>query len=769
MTSRQSKKSNPFALMLKHLKLANPRYPHFLKSAKFRYTILILLVLFITSFTTLYFFILKDIPSPQKLQSNPYPVSTKIFDRNGKLLYEIYAEQNRTPITLTELPTYIKQATIAIEDKNFYEHQGFVLSSLTRATINNIKFTYCQLPFTNCQVNLQGASTITQQLVKNALLTPERTFQRKIKEFLLTLAVETLYTKDQILEMYLNQIPYGGTSYGLEAASQVYFAKNARDLTLAEASILAGLPVAPSRYSPFGSNPQAYKQRQQAVLRRMLEDQYISQEQLDEAINQTITFNSNRQIIKAPHFVLWVKDQLIEEYGSQLVETGGLRVITTLDLNIQEIAQATVSAEIAKLKSNNISNGGAIVTNPINGEILSMVGSINYFDTSIDGNVNITTSYRQPGSSIKPINYLLAFTQYQLSPANIIADIPTCFQTPGQPLYCPQNYDNSFHGPVSLRASLANSYNIPAVKLLTFNSIDSFISISQALGITGWNDQSRFGLSLTLGAGEVRMIDLAQAYSTIANLGVKVPFNPILEVTDYKGQVYLKRKCQTPEPNLLTQADIEIGFSTDCQATRVILPQPAFLTDHILKDQNARNPTFGSSLNISNRKDVAVKTGTTNNLHDNWTIGYTNTRLTAVWVGNNDNQPMSRLVSGTTGAAPIWKNIMNIITKDQPQTTHAPPEEIVGMNVCSLTGSLPEADCPQTFDFFFESNQPQQSLGLIREWPIDKTTQSPFKPETPQENLEMQIRPITFDILGDPICIDCPYQLQSSIIKYPQL
>lgn len=701
-------------------------------------------------------FILKDLPSPTSLGENPYAISTHIYDRNGTPLYEIYANQNRTPVKLEEIPDYMKQATIAIEDKDFYKHQGIDIIGMARGLS---RF------FTRGRA--QGGSTITQQLVKNALLTPERSLQRKLKEIILTLAVEFMYTKDQILEMYLNQIPYGGTAYGIESAAETYFNKHAKDLTLPEATILAGLPQAPTRYSPYGSDPNAYKNRQKAVIGRMQEDGYLSPEQAQQTAETTVEFATPTNLIHAPHFVLWIKELLVEKYGEAMVETGGLRVTTSLDLSLQETAEATVSAEVAKLEKYDASNGAAIVTNPLNGQVLAFVGSADYYNDDIDGKVSIPLRYRQPGSSIKPINYTFAFHQYGYSPGNIAGDVPTCFTSAGSKPYCPRNYDGRFHGPATIRQSLSNSYNIPAVKLLARNGVVNFINFAKELGITGWDDPSRYGLSLTLGGGEVRMVDMAVAYSSIANLGVKVPLHPILKVTDYTGKVLEELNCNGIDPTNLIESDAEQAFSPDCQATRVMPPGPPYLTTSIMTDQNARASTFGSTLNISKHPDVAVKTGTTNDLKDNWTIGFTHERMVLVWVGNNDNTPMNRIASGITGAAPIWRGIISTTLADIEPIQLNPPAGIYGTQICALTGQLPVEGCPTSFDFYPENSRPQEATPITRPWPIDKTTGGPSRPDTPPENIEMQDKQIVFDILGNPICLDCPMETQGHTVNYP--
>jgi len=388
----------------------------------------------ITVFVAIFAYFIKDLPSPKNLTSQEnFAVSTQIFDRNGKLLYEIYADENRIPIKIEDLPPYVGQASIAIEDKNFYKHFGFDIEGILRAVKNNITGD-----------RLEGGSTITQQLVKNALLTPERSLNRKIKEATLSIMTEIIYSKQEILEMYLNYISYGGTAVGIESAAKKYFDKSAKDLTLAEAAMLAGLPQAPSLYSPFGSDPERAKARQAEVLRRMAEDGYITPLEAENAKSETLQFALKKTDIKAPHFVFYVKDLLYQEFGEEMVEKGGLRVTTSLDLDLQEAAQASLSAELESLARLKVSNGAAMVTKPNTGEILAMIGSKNYFDTEHDGQVNVTIAYRQPGSSIKPIVYGTAFQEKKLNPGTILLDIPTCFKQPNQIDYCPKNYTGDF-------------------------------------------------------------------------------------------------------------------------------------------------------------------------------------------------------------------------------------------------------------------------------------------------------------------------------------
>jgi penicillin-binding protein 1C len=732
----------------------------------------IILILVLSSFFI--YLVVGDLPSPAKLSSQAYPVSTQIFDRNGILLYEIYADRNRTPITLNSLPPYIKQATISIEDKDFYHHIGFSLQGITRALKNTL--------FNN---RLQGGSTITQQLVKTSLLTPERTIQRKIKEAILTIGTEFFYSKDQILEMYLNNIPYGGTAWGIESAAKTYFGKSAKDLSLAEAALLAGLPAAPSKYSPFGSNPGFALSRQQEVLRRMAEEKYITKEQADSAAGQELQFNTEAIPIKAPHFVLYVKDLLTEKYTAQRVERGGLRVITSLDLNLQTDAESSVAAQLKSLEKLKVGNAAALITKPDTGEILAMVGSRDYFDNEHGGQVNVTLRPRQPGSSIKPLNYVTALQLKKATAATMFLDLPTCFSALNQPPYCPKNYDGSFHGPVQLRFALGNSLNIPAVKTLALNSLESFIATASAMGISTFNDPSQYGLSLTLGGGEVTMMDMATAFGVLANQGIKVPLHPILQVTDWQNNLLenyqaadiqtsvqaLNHDDQYSEPG----ASQTLNF-TDVSATltRVLNRAPAYIISHILLDNNAREAAFGpkSKLIIPNQV-VSVKTGTTNSLRDNWTIGYTPHYLVAVWVGNNDNSPMNPyLVSGVTGAAPIWNDLMTNTLKDQPSLWPEKPDDVLGRTVCTTSGlvSHPDYPCSVRNEFFWTGSEPGTFDPAKKDIVIKNDTGLPASPGD-TENTHTENHTLLSDPIVQDYCADCtrPLDDQGKPIPVPAI
>ena len=711
-----------------------------------RWVRLVLLCIFLVGLAG-FLYLLRDLPSPTNLQtSESYAVSSQIFDRNGTLLYEIIGDEHRIPIHLSDLPEHVTQATIAIEDQNFYTHWGFDLGGIVRALKANI---------TGSQV--QGGSTITQQLVKNALLSREKTFTRKIKEGVLAMITELIYTKAEILEMYLNYISYGGTAVGIEAAAQTYFDKSAKDLTLAEATLLAGLPQAPTKYSPFGSTPEKGTERQKAVLRRMAEDEYITKIQEAAAASEPLQFAISRSDIRAPHFVFYVRDLLYEEFGIDMVERGGLRVTTTLDLDLQTVAEASLSAELATLEHYQVSNGAALVVKPNTGEILAMVGSRDYFASEHDGQVNVTLAERQPGSSIKPLMYATAFQDKTLNPGSILIDAPTCFTSAGQKPYCPKNYDGSFSGPVTVRRALANSLNIPAVKALRTIGVERFMAVAQRLGITTWTDPSRYGLSLTLGGGEVRMIDMAQAFGTLANEGVKVPLSPLLKIEDYKGTVYreLDREKRVADLEFLSEySEQSVG-----DLTRVMDRAPAYLVSHILQDNAARQQAFGlhSELVIPNQI-VSAKTGTTNDLRDNWTIGYTPEYLVATWVGNNDNTRMDgRVVSGITGAAPIFNDIMRFILTDKEPVWQTKPPDVLSAQVCAHGQPQQPGDQCQARDqeLYWDQSVPSRSLAVRKQTWVDPTTGLPPKPGEQIDGLVLEERSLYQDPVTDYYCSDC--------------
>lgn len=630
----------------------------------------------------------RDLPSPEKLTSRKVDVSTRILDRKGQVLYEVYKDVNRSLVRLDEVPSPVVAATLATEDADFYLHQGFDPLAIFRALKNIVFFR-----------NIQGGSTITQQLVKTALLSRQRSLVRKIKELVLSIQIERLYNKDQILQIYFNEVPYGGTAWGISAAAELYFGKKVSDLSLPEAALLAGLPQSPSAYSPFGKEPQKARERQRYVLYLMEsrgwvgkdgKRNFLSHAEAEKARKTPLEYIKPGKGINAPHFAFYVKRLLEDKYGADLVATGGLQVTTTLDLDFQNKAQAIVHDEVEKVKALKVGNGALTALDPGSGEILAMVGSKDYFDESNDGNFNVAVDgLRQPGSSIKPLTYATAFSR-GLTPATLVLDVPTTFPggEAGKP-YQPVNYDGRFRGPLSLRDALGNSINVAAVKILRIVGVASVIDKAKALGITTLQDPRRYGLSLTLGGGEVPLLQMTAAFAAFANGGTKVAPVAILEVKDSKG-------------NILESYHPQVG-------SRVWSPEVSYLISDILADDNARAQVFGhnSLLNIP-KFNVAVKTGTSNDKRDNWTIGYTPFIVLGVWVGNNDNTPMdAKLASGITGAAPVWNKAMREFLKDKKNTPFEKPEQVVEMEVDGLAGGLPFEGRPTKSEIFVAGTQPQ--------------------------------------------------------------
>lgn len=621
------------------------------------------------------------LPSPDKVIRRE-GFSTKILDRNGKPLYDIFDNERRTPIVISDMPLYLKQATIAIEDKNFYTHSGFDILGTLRGLSRVITRGYAQ-----------GGSTLTQQLVKNVLLTSERSALRKIKEFILAVQIERKYTKDEILQMYLNEAPYGGTAWGVESASETYFGKNAKDLNLVESAILAGFPQLPSKYSPYSSTPQAYVDRTTNVLRRMREDGYITKDQEEAALAEVsdFKFQSKGSSFKAPHFVQYVQKILEERYGASVIEQGGLKVTTTLDLELQEKAEDIVFDEISKVENQRITNGAAVVLNSETGEILSMVGSKRFDDPNYDGQVNVTVALRQPGSSFKPFTYVTALKEGYTA-STILIDVETTFPGgEGLPDYKPVNYDGKYRGPVQLRFSLGNSFNIPAVKLISMVGIKDVLETAYDMGITSLpptkETLARVGLSLTLGGGEVRLLDLTGAYSAFFNGGTKAEPIAILKVEDNDGKVLEEIKPK--------------------RGKKVISPEEAFIISNILSDNEARKEIFGTNslLNIPGRQ-IAVKTGTTNDKRDNWTVGGNKERAVGVWVGNNDNSPMLNVASGISGASPIWRRMLLESLEGTDPVNFEAPNGIVTVEVDSMSGKLAHDGFPSRSEFFIKGSEP---------------------------------------------------------------
>lgn len=720
----------------------------YLFSHKKRVALVVGIVMFLC-FVGLAFFILKDLPSPSKLtDTSIMPFSTHIYDRRGTQLYEIFREQNRTPIKLSELPDHVKWATISIEDKNFYSHQGV---SIVGGMLRAVKETLLRK-------KLQGGSTITQQLVKSALLTSERTIQRKVKEIILALLVERTYTKDQIIEMYLNQVPYGGTAWGIEEAAKLYFNKRAKQLTVAQAALLAGLPQAPSNYSPY-VNPQAAINRQRVVLQQMYAEKHIDKKTYEKALKEKMVFTRPKNSILAPHFVFYIKSLLEQEYGIKRVQEDGLKVYTTLDYSIQKDAEKILKEELDAVKEYNIGNGALLVTRPSTGEILTMIGSKDFFDGGY-GAYNVTTALRQPGSSIKPLNYAMGIERKLVTPGTMFLDVPTCFSVAGQKGYCPVNYDGKFHGPTHLRFAMANSYNIPAVKMLALNGVKDFVASASAYGLKTLKDPSKYGLSLTLGGGEVRMTDMAQAFSAFPNEGISKSLVGILKVTDRFGKVLYEYK----DMNYVKDVSKPLAYPNflHINGKRVFSKETSYLISHMLLDNGARSASFGSSsyLVVSGHQAVSVKTGTTDDLRDNWTVGYTPNFLTLVWVGNNDGKPMNPyLVSGVTGAAPIWNKVMKRVLKDQKDLWPQKPDTVVGLEICTVTGLRPTMNpdgtksCETRFEYFAKGTEPKEQGVIKRHIMVDKSTQKMASPGQ-TDNIEDQEKTVVEDSFST-YCVDC--------------
>lgn len=602
----------------------------------------------------------RNLPNPNQLLNREVAQSTKIYDRTGEnLLYEISGNQKRTLVALNDIPVYVKQATIAIEDKNFYEHGAFSIWAMIRTAITNVIFN-----------RSAGGSTLTQQFVKNAVLTPEKTITRKIKELVVSYRLEQKFSKDEILQMYLNEIPYGSTAYGVEAASQKYFGKSVKDVSLAEAATLAAIVQAPSRYSPYGPNKDTLLGRKDYVLGLMAEQGYISETERDAAKAQEIKFSDpDATGITAPHFVMYIKDLLAEKYGEKMIEQEGLKIYTTLDLYKQKIAEEVIAEKTKNYQDKyDASNASLVAIDPKTGQVLAMVGSRDFFDEEIDGQVNVAISPRQPGSSMKPIVYAALFERGGYNPNTILYDVVTNFSTNPADPYEPHNYNGKELGPVTIRQALAGSLNIPAVKAIYLADINNVLDLADNLNYTTLYPRSRFGLSLVLGGGEVKLLEHVNAYSAFARDGIMSPVVSILKVEDKNGKV------------------IEEYRPTE---KKVLSSQVARMINSVLSDNNARTYIFGakSALTLGDRP-VAAKSGTTNDYHDAWTVGYTPSLVAGVWVGNSDNKKMKRGADGSILAAPIWHDFMAKVLGDTPVETFKEPETYVGGKAI-LDGTLP--------------------------------------------------------------------------------
>ena len=627
-----------------------------IKKGVFKNIILALLGLLLLTIGTLAIWISTlQLPDFKSFTERKIQSSTKIYDRTGTiLLYDVHQNIKRTVIPYEQMGIDILNATVAIEDSEFYQHNGIRISSIIRGTI------WAKLT----GKKVQGGSTITQQLIKNTLLTSEVSISRKIKEWILAIKLEKVMSKDDILALYLNEAPYGGNIYGIEEATKAFFGKTPQEITLAESAYLAAIPNGPTYYSPYRKNKDKLDERKNLVLKRMLDLGFIKEDEYNKAKEENVVFLPEQPMhIAATHFVFYIKDYLENKYGVDVVEGGGLKVITTLDYDLQKKAEEVAKAHALENEKNwGGKNAAVVVIDPKNGQILSMVGSRDYFDTTVDGNFNVATAARQPGSSFKPIIYSLAFEKGYTDKTTLF-DVKTEFNASCDPsgysksetCYTPDNYDNAFRGPMTLRDALAQSINVVAVKLLYLVGISDAIKLAHNLGITTLkNDPGQYGLTLVIGGGETTLLDMTSVYGVFANNGIKNSTTGIISVEDSTG-------------NILEKSEIN--------PQQIIKSDTTHILSSILSDDAARTPTFGakSILNIPGR-EVAVKTGTTNNNKDAWTIGYTPSVAVGVWVGNNDNKPMKK--GGAALAGPIWNEVMNEALKKLPIESFEKPEPI---------------------------------------------------------------------------------------------
>lgn len=655
-------------------------------------TVIFLSVLFFAGWTYVTF--TKDLAKPERLM-NSNNTGLVITDRNGETIYRSEGVKDIQPIPFSDIAPSVQHATVAIEDKDFYKHTGLSLAGIARSVYLN---------FLVSDSARFGGSTITQQLVKNALLSAEKSYRRKFQEAVLAIEIERRYTKDEILGMYLNSIYYGAGSYGIKSASETYFDKEPSELNLAESAILAALPQAPSALSPFGGDKEQLENRKTLVLTKMEEQGYVTAAEKETALSEKPKFAQSPVDEQASlqesgavgiHFALWVREYLYQKYGEDTVNRFSFRVQTTLDTKLQEKTEEVLKSQIERLKNQQVSNGAVIVLVPKTGEVLAMAGSRDWRDEE-SGKFNAVFALRQPGSSFKPIVYTRAFMD-GTSPGDILHDKATDFSG-----YKPKNYDGKFRGDVTIRRSLANSLNVPAVELLQNVGVQNVIRLAQDMGITSLTDPSRYGLSLVLGGGEVQLFEIARAYGVLANAGTFVPTHPILSIHNkFDTPIYTyhpetqTEESQQEQEGLFEQLTDSFDFAQDepyaqkyigvGSPRQVIPPSAAYMTTHILADNTARAEVFGTGSALLLSRQAAAKTGTTDSYRDSWTIGYTPDIVTGVWIGNNDNTPMAK-VAGSIGAAPIWRDIMEEAHRGKPKHEFERPGDIVAIEICAGTG-----------------------------------------------------------------------------------
>ncbi len=640
--------------------------------------------------------------------------STFIYDRYGDRLFEVFNEGRRTTVTYDRFPRHLINATVAIEDGTFWDNWGVDFAATAVAFLRFVG--------ASSDENTPGGSTITQQLVRNVLFDPqkraERSVARKAEEIMLALLLTQRRSKEDILALYLNEIYYGNLAYGAQTAAQTFFGKNVQDLTLGEAALLAGLPQAPANLDPLNPDPNvqsAVYARQRQVLDEMVKDGYITPDERDQALREGLSFNPPDAPLKAPHFTVYAQrefERLMQQlgYAPQDIAAGGFKVYTTVDQNVNEMARQAAAAQVAQLANNRVSNAAVFIMKPLTGEIMGMVGSIDYNSRTIDGRVNVTTAFRQPGSTVKAFTYAAALER-GMSPADVIWDTKTDIGIPGQPTYSPVNYDRRFHGPMTMRSALANSYNIPAVQTLRLVGVDYLLQFMRRFGVeTLGTDASRYGLSLTLGGGEITLLELTAGYAVFANQGSYVRPTSILCVIDRNGDIVYRYENGCPTGRMTPRTVDRLGLGR-----QALDPRIAWLITDILADNAARTPAMGANSPLRTPNiETAVKTGTTNDFKDNWTVGYTRNVAIGVWVGNNDGTPMQN-VSGLMGAAPIWNAVMTNIYNNPAylnafavggqllENKAAPPPGLAQRQICDVRRLTdPATDCPRVTEWFLE-------------------------------------------------------------------
>jgi len=689
-------------------------------SAKIKTVLAAAIAVLAIAVVALYSWLAVDLPATDHWAAGAVAPSTIIYDRHGRVLYEIMDPQagRHQPVPLADIPIYLQQATIATEDASFYYNPGVDPRAIVRAIWINLR---------GGEV-LSGGSTITQQLARNLLLSPQergqRTLTRKLRESILAYRLARSFDKDRILELYLNQTYYGNLAHGVEAAAQIYYGKSVRDLDLAECALLAGLPQAPATYNPL-TDPQAARDRQSIVLNLMAKNGYIHEQEATAAAEEQLAFAATPFPIRAPHFVMYVWEILRRQYGEEVLYRQGLRVYTTLDVDLQERARDVARYHLQQLSaprsgepSHNVSDAAVVALDPNSGEIWVMLGSPDYFNPAIDGAVNVSLMPRQPGSAIKPLTYAAAF-QRDYTPATMLLDVRTAFVTREGQAYVPINYDRQFHGPALLRQTLGSSLNVIAVQVLQHIGVEELVSLAQRLGMTTLRDPQRYGLALTLGGGEVRLLELAAAYAAFANGGLAVEPQSILRVETSDGKVLWTAE-HTP-------------------GERVIDERVAFWITDILSDDSARIPAFGEGSVLALSRPAAAKTGTTTDWRDNWTVGYTPDLVVGVWVGNADNSPMVN-ISGISGAAPIWHSVMEEALKGRPVRTFVQPPGMVEVEICADSGLLPNPHCPhRRKEWFMAGREPQNVCGMHRLIHVDQRSGALATAATPADYITKKV------------------------------